>query len=235
MIKVIYLSNGNHSMPILKDLILYITKLTVMIDIKLLLAWGATYKKVKANETIFYEDQLCSYYFQVVSGSVRWMNIDEEGRECIHAIVESGESFGEFPLFDGGPYAASAVANTDTVLIRLYKPSFLDLLKENTEIHFAFTKLLTRRLRFKYSVIKAMASNCPETRIINLINHLKTENKSFCPDCDQLKLTRQQIADMTGLRVETVIRTIRHMHDRGELLISKGKVFCRDMIVVIPN
>ncbi|MEJ7693096.1 Crp/Fnr family transcriptional regulator [Daejeonella sp.] len=206
-----------------------------MIDVKLLLASGATYRRVKANETIFYEGEQCSYYFQVISGSVRWINIDEEGRECIHAIVEPGESFGEFPLVDDGPYAASAVANADTELIRLYKPSFLDLLKDNREIHFALTKLLARRLRFKFSVITSMASNCPETKIINLINYLKAENKSFCPECDQLKLTRQQIADMTGLRVETVIRTIRHMHDKGELLISKGKVFCKEMILAMPN
>ena len=204
-----------------------------MIDINLLLAWGATYKKVNSNETIFREGDACSYYFQLVSGSVRWLNIDEEGRECIHTIAEAGESFGEFPLFDDGPYAATAIANTDSVLIKLYKPSFKELINENSQIHFAFTKLFTRRLRFKYSQLKSMASNSPVVRIANLINHLKTENKSFCPDCDQLKLTRQQIAGMTGLRVETVIRTIRSMHEKGELAISKGKVFCKDMIEVI--
>lgn len=206
-----------------------------MIEIKVLLKWGATYKKVEANETIFFEGQQCTYYFQVISGSVKWMNIDEQGRECIHDIVEDGESFGEFPLFDDGPYAASAVANSDTLLIRLYKSNFLDLLKENAEIQFAFTKLFIRRLRFKYSVLTSMASNCPETRIINLINYLKTENRSFCPDCDKLKLTRKQIADMTGLRVETVIRTMRNMHDKGELQISRGKVFCKEKIVMLSN
>lgn len=41
-----------------------------------------------------------------------------------------------------------------------------------------------------------------------------------------VKLTRQQIADMTGLRVETVIRSIRQMEEKGELVIDKGKVYC---------
>lgn len=201
-----------------------------MIDINLLHAWGATYKHVKASEIIFNEGQLCNYYFQVVSGSVRWLNIDEEGRECIHAIVGPGESFGEFPLFDEGTYQATAIANTDTSLIRLYKPSFLKLLKENNDIMFTFARLFTRRLRFKYSVIQSMSTNSPETRITNLINHLKAEHKNFCSGCGQLTLTRQQIAGMTGLRVETVIRTIRNMHSKGELSITRGKVFCREMI-----
>lgn len=236
MIKVIYLSKHYHNFGALHIVILFIIRnIKAMIDINLLLAWGATYKKVKPNETIFCEGELCSYYFQLVSGTVRWLNIDEGGRECIHAIVEAGESFGEFPLFDKGPYEASAIANSDCLLIRLYKPTFVELVNENTQILLEFTKLLTRRLRFKYSIIRSMASNSPETRIANLINHLKTENKNFCPDCDQLKLTRQQIAGMTGLRVETVIRTIRHMHDKGELSISRGKVFCKEMIEVISD
>ena len=206
-----------------------------MIDIDLLLAWGATYKKVVADETIFNEWQSCSFYYQLVSGQVRWVNVDSDGKECIHSIVEPGESFGELPLFDDETYAATAIADEDSVLIRLPKLTFLELITENAKLHFAFTKLISKRLRFKLSIIKSFASNCPEIRIADLLNYLKAENKNFCGDCSQLKLTRQQIADMTGLRVETVIRTMRIMHDKGELKIEKGKVYCKDMIeVVIP-
>lgn len=204
-----------------------------MIDINLLLAWGATYKKVGVNETIFTEGQQCNYYYQLVSGQVRWVNIDEMGRECIHSIVEAGESFGEFPLFDDVPYEASAIADSDSILIRLYKPTFLELLKENSSLLFAFTRLMTKRLRFKFSLIKSFGAHSPETRITNLINNLKADNKNFCEDSSQLKLTRQQIADMTGLRVETVIRTMRALHERGKIIISRGKVFCKDMTEVI--
>ncbi len=206
-----------------------------MLDIDLLLAWGAAFKKVTAGESIFLEGQLCSYYHQLVSGRVRWINIDEEGRECIHSIVEPGESFGEFPLFDDGRYAATAVADVDSVLIRLYKPTFLQLLKENNDLLFAFTRLLSNRLRFKFSLISTFGTNCPEHKIANLINHLKTENKNFCKDCYQLKLTRQQIADMTGLRVETVIRTMRNMHEKGEIKILRGKVYCQDLIEIVSH
>jgi len=201
-----------------------------MIDIDLLLAWGAAYKKITAGEIIFAEGQSCSFYHQLVEGKVRWVNLDEEGKDCIHAIVEPGESFGEFPLFDDGPFAATAIAEEDCVIIRLHKPSFLQLIKENNDIAFAFTQLFSKRLRFKLSVIKSFTANCPENRIATLINNLKAEKKNFCGNCNQLNLTRQQIANMTGLRVETVIRTMRTMHEKGELLISKGKVYCSNMI-----
>lgn len=198
----------------------------MMIDIDLLLAWGAAYKKVSAGEMIFREGGNCSFYYQLVSGKVRWVNINDEGREFIQTIIEPGECFGELPLFDDEPYAASAIADEDSVIIRLHKITFLQLIKENPEIHFAFSKLLTERLRFKFLVLKELATHNPESSISTLLSYFKEHKKNICTKCNRLKLTRQQIADMTGLRVETVIRTMRNMHSMGLLRIDKGKVYC---------
>lgn len=197
-----------------------------MIDIDLLLSVGAAYKKVAAGDLIFQEGGLCSFYFQLVSGRVRWINIDDEGNEFMQNLVEPGESFGEIPLFDNQPYAASAVAETDVLLLRLHQAEFHQLIIEQPEIHFAFSRLIAQRLRFKFMLLKEIASHCPEQCIKNLLSYLKKNKINFCTDCNKVKLTRQQIANMTGLRVETVIRTIRLLHEKGNLIIDKGKVYC---------
>jgi CRP-like cAMP-binding protein len=197
----------------------------MMIDIDLLLTWGATYKKVQHDEIIFHEGGCANFYYQVVSGSVRWVSINEEGREFIQLMVEKGESFGELPLFDDGTYAATAIADEDTVIIRLHKSNFLQLLKDNPEIHFAFTRLMAERMRFKFLTIRELAYNNPEHHISTLLNYFKKNHKHTSAGCKRINLTRQQIADMTGLRVETVIRAMRHLHDKGELIIEKGKVY----------
>ena len=178
-----------------------------------LLAWGATYKKIQPNEIIFLEGSQAHFYYQLVSGSVRWVNINDEGKEFLQVLIEPGESFGEMPL-----------------IIRLHISTFKQLIKENPEIHFHFTKIITQRLRFKFLIIKELANCNPEHRIATLLNYFKEQHKNICPKCNQLKLTRQQIADMTGLRVETVIRAIRQMHDSGKLLIERGKVYYKAMI-----
>jgi CRP/FNR family cyclic AMP-dependent transcriptional regulator len=196
------------------------------IDIDLLLTWGATYKKVKRNELIFFEGGHANFYYQLVKGKVRWVSINEEGKEIIQLMVEEGESFGELPLFDDGPYVATAIADEDSVLIRLHKSTFMQLLRENQDLHFAFSRILVERLRYKFLTIKALASTNPEYRISALMNYFKVNNRHMCPKCNRVNLTRQQIADMTGLRVETVIRAIRHLHEQGKLVIEKGKVYC---------
>lgn len=198
----------------------------MMIDIDMLLAWGAAYKKVGAGEMIFQEGSQSSFYYQLVSGKVRWVNINDEGKEFIQTIIEPGECFGEFPLFDDQAFAASAIADEDSVIIRLHKVTFHQLIKENPEIHLAFTRLLTERLRFKFLILKELATHNPENSISTLLSYFKEHKKNICTKCNRLKLTRQQIADMTGLRVETVIRTMRNMHSLGLLRIDKGKVYC---------
>lgn len=198
----------------------------MILDIDLLLALGATYKKLSAGETIFLEGTHCSFYHQLVSGRLKWVNINEDGKEFIHTIIEPGESFGELPLFDDEPYAANAIAEDDSIILRLHKPVFLNLLKESPELHFTFSRLLAEKVRFKLLLLKTISCEDPVKCISTLLAYLKKNKKNICNDCSQVKLTRQQIAGMTGLRVETVIRAMRTMHNNGELVINKGKVYC---------
>lgn len=105
-----------------------------MLNEDLLLSRGAIYKKIKKGEIIFNENSKCNYYFQLVQGKVSWINYDDEGKVFIQSIIEPNECFGELPLFDDELYAASAIAETDSVVIQLPKPTFLLLLKENPEL-----------------------------------------------------------------------------------------------------
>lgn len=189
-----------------------------------LLSWGATYKKVKKGEIIFLEGTNASFYHQLVEGSVRWVNINEDGREFIQVMIEAGESFGEFPLFDDNPYAATAIADEDSLLIRLHKKNFHQMLRSSFDIHFTFSRLLVCRLRFKFLTLRELAYNNPEQRISTMLNYYK-RTRGMGEKLCKLHLTRQQLADMTGLRVETVIRTIRNLHEKGSLTIQRGKVF----------
>ncbi|NCT95532.1 MAG: Crp/Fnr family transcriptional regulator [Chitinophagaceae bacterium] len=197
-----------------------------MVDINTLLAWGGVYKQVASGDFVFQEGGTAVFYYQLVSGSIRWANINEEGREFLQVMIEPGESFGELPLLDGQPYAASAIANEDSIVIRLQKDVFLNLLRDHPAIHLEFSKLMIERIRFKFYVIKELAQHDPEHCISRLFAYFKQRKKNICPECNRIKLTRQQIADMTGMRVETVIRTIRNLHKKGQLMIDKGKVYC---------
>src|SRR5690606_34644576 len=196
-----------------------------MIDTDLLLEKGATYRHAEAGEVIFNEGAPATFYYQLVSGKVRWSHFHDNGKEVLHKIVEAGEAFGELPLFDGGPYEASAVADSPCTLLRLSATTFRQLLADQPDVHLAFTKSLVAHLRFKFFLFNALAKNNPQAALVELIDYFNRHGRLICQDCKRLMVTRQQLANMLGLRVETVIRAIKQLQQEDKLCIVKGKVF----------
>ena len=158
----------------------------MIINLDTLLSYGGALKELAKGELICEEGEAALFYFQLVKGRVKWMHIDEDGREFIHDMVEAGESFGEGPLFDNSSYDATAVAEEPSTLVRLKLPFFQQLLEDHPDIHFAFTRLLSERLRFKHLLVKMLANCNPEYRLITLLSYLIQHKKSVCLTCNKL-------------------------------------------------
>ena len=196
-----------------------------MIQQDLLITWGGTFRKYDKNQPIFFEGDKPLFYYQVMEGSVRMANINEDGKEFIQGIFKKGDSFGEPVLFLDEPYPSTAIANEACVVMRITKENFLCILKEYPDLHLSITRILAARIYNKAIVSKEIAGESPEHRIKTMLQLLKQQNATRSNEPYKLELSRQQVADMTGLRTETVIRVMRKLHDRGELHIEKGKVF----------
>lgn len=196
-----------------------------MIQQDLLLAWGGTFRKFDKNQPLFFEGDKPLFYYQVVEGSVRMANINEDGKEFIQGIFKKGESFGEPVLFIDMPYPATAIANEPCVVIKVSRENFLYILKEYPNVHLTITKILATRIYNKSIVSKEIAGENPEHRITTVLKLLKDQSNCTGKEKYKIELSRQQIADMTGLRTETVIRVMRKLFEKGDILIEKGKVF----------
>lgn len=194
-----------------------------MIPEEVLLDYNATTVNTGASEIIFSEKKRADFFFQIKTGAVKMFNLNQNGKEFVQGIFYDGESFGEPPLLGDFKYPASAVAIQPTTLYKITKPVFFELLTKNPEIHLKFTKSLAKRLYYKATILKEISVHAPEHRILTLIDFLKS--KAGIENLYQVELTRQQIADLTGLRVETVIRAIKQLELEGEIKLIKHKVF----------
>jgi CRP-like cAMP-binding protein len=73
-------------------------------------------------------------------------------------------------------------------------------------------------------VLSEISSHEPEHRILSLLKHFKSKNASAANSKIIIPYTRQQLADMSGLRVETVIRTVKKMEKEKKLLLDGHKI-----------
>lgn len=197
-----------------------------MVSEKILYDFGAEKLSFSKGDQIFTEGQQALCYFQILSGEVKMNNFNEDGKEFIQGIFFAGQSFGEPPLFADVKYPAHAEALSEAQVLRVSKDHFLDLLKAHPEEHLAITKALASRLYYKAIMATELSSQEPEHRILRILDYLKTHVHDLKdPFSFQVDITRQQIADLTGLRVETVIRATKSLEKKGELKINNRKLF----------
>lgn len=188
----------------------------------LLKKYGASLNRFAKSEYIFHEDWPAHFYFQVEEGTVKMFNAGEKN-DYIQSFFTKGESFGEPPLMGDFAYPANARAVTECKIWVLKKAEYLRLLRENPDIHFELTKVLAKRLCHKTKLLNAMSTQNPEQRILTIIDFFK-QKSSRSGDCFEVPLTRQTIADMTGLRVETVIKKVIQLADAGDLNLNNHKI-----------
>ena len=195
-----------------------------MIDETILVQYGAVELKLEKGAFLFHEKERAAHYFQVKTGKMKMFNLNAEGKLFTQGMFEAGESFGEPPLFTDSNYPACTVAEENTCLYKLPKAKFLKLLKENPEIHLMITRMMASRLLYKSMLLKEISSFKPEHRILSLIDYLKKEEGIPADKKYEVSLTRQHIADLTGLRVETVIRSVKTLEKEGSLNIRGHKI-----------
>ncbi|MBP8066607.1 MAG: Crp/Fnr family transcriptional regulator [Flavobacterium sp.] len=197
-----------------------------MIPEKLLESYKARQKKYLKGELIFQEGSLPANYYQILEGEVKMCNFNNEGREFIQGIFYEKQSFGEPPLFLNRAYPANAIAVSDCIIAVLSKNNYLDLVRDNPEIALSIIEHLAHRLHYKSVMAAEISSQEPEHRLLKLIDYsitfFKTDKEA---DGFRINLTRQQMADLTGLRVETVIRAIKALEKKGAIKIINRKVY----------
>lgn len=193
------------------------------IDLDVLITYGAEIQKVKKGEFIFQEGTTPHYFFQVIDGTIKMITLNLDGKEFIQGVFNKGQSFGEPPLITGGVYPASAVALKNVVVVKLSLDKLKVLMTDNPDITIKLLECMAQRIQNKVSISRILNCHDPEEKIISFLDNYKHEINSS--ESIQIPFTRQQIADSTGLCVETVIRTLLKMSEKNIVEINNHKVF----------
>jgi len=188
-------------------------------------AYSARLVKVDQDQILCEEGRQPLEFFQVAEGKGKMYVRDPDGQESAQGIFAPGETFAEPPLLGDFPYPSSAITLEPGKIWRMPKSDFLRLLKENFDIHMKLDQVLCRRLQYKSMILTEVSSYDPEHRLLTIIKYFKSKIAKH-PSREKVivPFTRQQLADMTGLRVETVIRTVKKMEKEGKLVLEGHKI-----------
>ncbi|MDR2235864.1 MAG: Crp/Fnr family transcriptional regulator [Chryseobacterium sp.] len=196
----------------------------MVIDEEILQTAGAETKQYKPSELLFCEGDTPNYYYQIIKGDVKLNNYNEEGKEFIQNILSDGQSCGESIIFIDKPYPMNAEVLTESTVLKLHKTAFLNLLDKSPRLYLEISSFLSERLYYKFIMMQNISSQNPTARLKGLMDYFKSFEVDESPYSFLIPFTRQQMASLTGLCVETAIRTIKHMEKDNILRIKDRKI-----------
>ena len=166
-------------------------------------------------------DETDSIYI-VLSGKVKVVITDDQGREVILGFMGPQEFFGEMGILDDQPRSASVYTLEPCELLRLSKPAFMNCLKEHSEVAMLVIRNLVKRLRAADRKIESLALVDVSGRVARLLIDMAQEIDG------KLVVVRapakQEIARMIGASREMVSRVVKELELRGLIRIERRSI-----------
>jgi len=122
-------------------------------------------QQVEAGDYLFKQGDLENSLYVVLSGRLRAVMQDKTGTNILGDIGE-GEPTGEFALFTNEPRMASVLAIRKTIVLKINKQEYLNLVAQNPAFAGLLTSFLIKRLR--RNILEQHMSSTPKN--IALIN-----------------------------------------------------------------
>ncbi|MBR0564685.1 cyclic nucleotide-binding domain-containing protein [Azoarcus sp. L1K30] len=153
------------------------------------------------------------YVYFVLTGSLKVVVSDEDGREVILSILGQGEIFGEMSMFGEQPRSASVVAVVAADLVMIAKQDFRQLMQENFDVAWRIMCNLAERLRNADRKIESLALMDVYGRVAGLLIEMAEDVDGA--SVVVRKISKQDIAKMIGASREMVSRVMKDLGQQG--------------------
>ena len=183
------------------------------------------------NTTIIADGDETDSLYVVISGRLKVMMSDDEGREVILSMLGPSEYFGEMGLIDDSTRSASVISLEPCELLVLSKRDFRKCLLENFEMAMTVMRGLVKRLREADRKIGSLALMDVYGRVARLL--LEMSEMIAGQHVVTRKIAKQDIAKMIGASREMVSRVMKDLQVGGYIDVRGNSIYLRDNIVDI--
>lgn len=167
------------------------------------LARHAVQRRIHRGDVLFDEGEQANELFIVASGRVAIANKSPDGRESVVALMESGDLFGEMPLFDGLTRSAEARALEQSEVICIPYAPVRGLYEAQPTLLWRVVALLAQRLRTTDEALADSVFLDVTGRTAKRLLELAGEKEEFA-----LPITQEELAGMVGASRERVNKAI---------------------------
>jgi CRP-like cAMP-binding protein len=180
-------------------------------------------RPLEPNEILFLEGAPAEHLFVVMTGVIRAYRMNKRGREQIIHVERAGATLAEIPVFDDGPYPASAASEEASIVLSIGKSDFKELCLKEPAVLWSALKILAGQLRRHAELVNSLSLQEVSSRLARLLlNEVRaTGERSGAGVRFEVKLSNQQLAARIGSVREVVSRTLNRFAADGIIKIEK--------------
>lgn len=184
-------------------------------------------RAVGAGFALFRAGDPCGGVYIVLAGQVRVYRTAHDGREQTLTVEGPGRPVAELPLFDGGPYPASAMTVVPSRLAYLPRAEFEYAFRHDPDVASAVVAALGRRLRHLVQLVETIAFRDVAARLaMHLADYASRDGHLEGADVVlDLPRTQEELATEIGTARESVSRAIKQLKKLGLVRGLSGTVW----------
>jgi CRP/FNR family transcriptional regulator, cyclic AMP receptor protein len=162
------------------------------------LSTGKSSCEYQRDHAIFSQGDKADAVFYIQTGKVKLTVVSKRGKEAVVAILQEGSFFGEGSLAGQPLRMSTASAVQRTTMIRVEKPTMLELLHEDKAFAERFlAHLLARNIRMEADLVDHLF-NSSEKRLARLLLLLANFGQESKPIPLIAKMSQETLAEMIG-------------------------------------
>jgi CRP/FNR family transcriptional regulator len=158
-------------------------------------------------------------------GKIKLSKFGDDGKEQLLRLVKPGDLMGYRSLLSQDKYSVSAVALEDSGVCFIPKELFMGILQKDGAFSMEIMKLLSDDLRKAEISITHLAQKPVRERLAEALLFIK-ETYGFEADNStlNLKLSREELANLVGTATETVIRLLSEFKSDNIISLEGKKI-----------
>jgi len=155
------------------------------------------------GDVLFREDDTPDRLYIVVAGRIGMVNRSVDGRESMVSLMETGDLFGEMPLFDGRRRSTDARALERSELVAVGYEPLRTLYASDPDQLWSVVEMLASRLRVMDGVLADSVFLDVTGRTAKRLLEIAGDSDDFA-----LPVTQEELAGMVGASRERVNKSI---------------------------
>lgn len=170
----------------------------------------------KKGQIIFYEGNPAFGMFCISTGKVKLYKTTPEGKRLIVRISGPGDQLGYLAMFGDQPYSATAEVIEDATICFVDRSTLFPLISQSNQLSLNYVKTLAKELFLVQTRATDIAHRSVRERMANLLILLERKYGRKTKDgiILDLRLSREDIAELAGTSKETAIRVLSEFRQK---------------------